>query len=386
MPQYGINIDPNNPANGTPTAGALGNLKADGLHWVRLVFNAEALGGLNLDQVCQRYGQIIDGYHSSNIGVLVVLNNQTVTGIAPWNRPLGPQWQAYIDRFRDVCTTIATAFRAKNNGKNLAYEIWNEQDGGLTFIEPEKFKILLKAAADAIKAADPKAIRVSGGLFGSDPIAYMKICRDANGRLPVDAIGVHPYTRFFINPANMDVDLKKMYNTFFSLPLWITEFNDGGVTPENYQVVSEKMNDYDKLLRNKLKGVVDVAIWYSWSDGMNPGFGMIDSGGNPKGRVFDAFFNAARQGRKTLPQPPPPVIPAGIGNGNHPPANFTNQDVLNAFANVGGANFWALIEQAGLGFLARIKRDERGQLYTGTPIADLPNLTAQQKQQLLAAL
>ena len=59
MPQYGVNIDPNNPRNGTPNAGTLGSLKADGVHWVRLVFNAEPLGGMNLDQLCQRYGQII---------------------------------------------------------------------------------------------------------------------------------------------------------------------------------------------------------------------------------------------------------------------------------------------------------------------------------------
>lgn len=384
MPQYGVNIDPNNPRNGTPNADMLRNLKADGLHWVRLVFNAEPLGGMSLDQLCQRYGQIIDAYHSNNIGVLVVLNNQAITDMVPWHLPFGPEWQAYSDRFRDVCTTIARAFKPKNNGRNLAYEIWNEQDDGLTFIAKEKFKILLKASADAIKAADPKAIRVSGGLFGGDPIGYMKACRDANGRLPVDAIGMHPYTRFFINPANLDVELKKMSNTF-GLPLWITEFNDGGVTPENYQVVSEKMNDYDRLLRTKLKGVVDVAIWYSWSDGMNPGFGLLNNGGNPKTHVFEAFLNAARRGRKTLSHRQPVTL-VGTGGGSHAPANFTNQDLLNAFARVGGKNLWTLIEQAGLGFLARITPKERARLYTGTPIADLPNLTAEQKQQLQDAL
>ena len=63
--------------------------------------------------------------------------------------------------------------------------------------------------------------------------------------------------------------------------------------------------------------------------------------------------------------------------------NITNQMMINAFAKVFGADvYWGKIQGAGITDIAK----DRKAPYTGLAIADLPNLTNQEKSVLISVL
>ncbi len=103
------------------------------------------------------------------------------------------------------------AMAARYKGRVQAYEVWNEQnlsrEWGHTPNAAE-YMTLLKAAYQAIKAADPNAIVVSGGptptgATGPDSIddrLYLQQMYDNGLKYACDAIGVHPSG--FANPPD----------------------------------------------------------------------------------------------------------------------------------------------------------------------------------------
>ncbi|MEO8393357.1 MAG: C39 family peptidase [Chloroflexota bacterium] len=367
MPQYGMNIDPNNANHGAPD----NPTELRGVKWVRLVFNAEPHSGKSFDQLCAFYDSVIDTYAGNglNIRTLFVLNHQIALDIRRGAN--GEISQNYIDRFATRCGEIALRFR----GKGVAYEIWNEQDLGSDSAAPVRsdvFKNLLAAVCQKIKDADPDAKRIFGGLASGNAIQYLKDCRDAQGHLPVHAIGIHPYTKFY-DSTSLASDLKNISN-IFGLHIWLTEFDDGGITPDVEQRAAASLRTYAQILPS----VVDVALWYGWSDGMKPGFGLLKGDGNRKQPVYDAFFEivGAHPGIDH-------DIPLGEG------AAFTNQNLINAFfkaAQASGDDVWKMLANSGLSFLMTIKPADRKKPYTGTSIDNLPNLTQQQKDLIKQAL
>lgn len=78
-------------------------------------------------------------------------------------------------------------------GRVAAWEIWNEEDASLWWAsgpDPAAYTALLKAAHSAIKAADPSATVVLGGLTGNDYEFLSQLYADgAKGSF--DAVGVH---------------------------------------------------------------------------------------------------------------------------------------------------------------------------------------------------
>ncbi|HWX87610.1 MAG TPA: hypothetical protein VNX67_05505, partial [Solirubrobacteraceae bacterium] len=78
-------------------------------------------------------------------------------------------------------------------GRVAAWEIWNEEDDSLWWAsgpEPAAYAALLKAAYPAVKAADPNATVVLGGLTGNDYEFLSQLYGDgAKGSF--DAVGVH---------------------------------------------------------------------------------------------------------------------------------------------------------------------------------------------------
>jgi hypothetical protein len=75
-----------------------------------------------------------------------------------------------------------------------AWEIWNEPDsGGWWSGSAAQYAQLLAAAYPAIKAADPSATVVSGGLVGND-YGYLQQIYAAGARGSFDAVGIHTDT------------------------------------------------------------------------------------------------------------------------------------------------------------------------------------------------
>lgn len=146
-----------------------------------------------------------------------------------WARPAGsgdktpPTDPAAFARFAGAVAARyaddATAFRA--------WEIWNEPNVS-TFWQPKPdpagYAGLLRAAATAMRAADPGVVIVSGGVAPAvDDPAGVEIAPEtfvaavlANGAASsFDVLGAHPYSY----PARPDDDTTQAWNSFVRLPL-----------------------------------------------------------------------------------------------------------------------------------------------------------------------
>ena len=98
------------------------------------------------------------------------------------------------------------ALAARYQGKVAAYEVWNEQNlwyewGGKGHLSAAEYVKLLQAAHDSIKAADPGAIVISGGLTPTgvndgytafDDVNYLGQMYAAGARPYFDVLGAHP--------------------------------------------------------------------------------------------------------------------------------------------------------------------------------------------------
>jgi Tol biopolymer transport system component/GH35 family endo-1,4-beta-xylanase len=143
--------------------------------------------------------------------------------------------------FANFLTALATRYR----GKVGAYEIWNEPnlsyEWGNLSPDPVAYTEMLKTAYTAIKAVDPEALVISGGLSttgNGSPTAYGDLAflqgmYDAGAKGYFDAFGSHPYP-FGRAPDEVDPwglsfsRVEEQYQVMQAngdgdSPIWITE-------------------------------------------------------------------------------------------------------------------------------------------------------------------
>jgi len=94
-----------------------------------------------------------------------------------------------------------------------AYEIWNEPNIGFwqPAPDPAGYVAVLRAAARAIRAADPRAVIVSGGMSPAgdsattmSPHAWLQAIYEEGARPWFDAVGHHPYLDSDVGPSSTD--------------------------------------------------------------------------------------------------------------------------------------------------------------------------------------
>ncbi len=182
-----------------------------------------------------------------------------VHGTPAWARPEGtflsypPNHVADFGRFMG-------ALAARYRGRVAAYEIWNEPnlhyEWGYLEPDPQQFTALLKAAFQAVKAVDPNALVITGGLAttgdGSSTamgdLAFLQGIYDAGARGYFDALGSHPYA-FGHDPDFQDpwgLSLARVVqqrevmiaNEDAETPIWITEA--GWVLHTNWNLVEHE--------------------------------------------------------------------------------------------------------------------------------------------------
>ena len=129
-------------------------------------------------------------------------------------------------------------------GHIRAWEVWNEPNVSSFWYpspDPGAYATLLVTAATAIRAADPEAVVVTGGLAPAiddpgrelSPSTFLDLLYDSTPLTAFDVVGVHPYTYPGFPTEQQD------WNTFASLPdlrrlmvargdaetpMWFTEF------------------------------------------------------------------------------------------------------------------------------------------------------------------
>jgi hypothetical protein len=137
------------------------------------------------------------------------------------------------------------ALAARYRGRVAAYEIWNEPnlnyEWGYLQPDPAVYTALLQAAYRAVKAADPQALVISGGLATTGDgsatamgdLAFLQGMYDAGAQGSFDALGSHPYA-FGHDPDYQDawgtslarvVQQREVMvrNGDAATPIWITE-------------------------------------------------------------------------------------------------------------------------------------------------------------------
>lgn len=308
MVQYGINLNPRHPVGQPANINDLQSVR-----WARIVFQAAA-ARQSVEQAFNFYDPLIDRYNQIGMRTLLVLNQETFWGNGPWDNG---DWDRYAREFGVVCGQIAAHYR----GKGVAYEIWNEGDikgPSSVFVPPREFAKVLDAASGAIKNIDSNSLVAFGGLAAGAQaaVSYVKDVRTAlSGRLPVDAIGVHPYGQWTPNFASkpewggwfgkLEDHLGTIVNAFPNIPVWLTEIGISEEIPfpqEQYPMVAKYMQGiYDLVRTSRFYSNVTMVVWFAWSDVMRNA-GIVNSSNNPKTRVYNKFFQIARAAQF---EPPP---------------------------------------------------------------------------------
>ncbi len=167
-----------------------------------------------------------------------------VHGTPDWARPADTHWSHPPNNTADFAAFL-TALANRYKGQVAAYEIWNEPnlnyEWGYLEPDPAQYTEMLKAAYTAIKAVDPEAIVISGGLAttgdGSDDaygdLAFLQGMYEAGAKGYFDAFGSHPYaygnSPDTHHPDGLSLDrvvaqyeLMKA-NGDAQTPIWITE-------------------------------------------------------------------------------------------------------------------------------------------------------------------
>ena len=274
-----------------------------GLDWVRWPFKA-ADKERSIAASFEEYDALVRGYARLGIGSLIILNQQTLAGPdAPWKNRA--DWNKYARQLAAAARWIAD--RYSDLGDGVAYEIWNEGDNPKTphvsvYVPPESYALLLDKVATAVRDAAPQARIVLGGLSTGplDAVHYVKQVQEAlAGRLPVDAIGIHPYGRWPRKRPFPEWGFGELAEVFAAFkeelpewPLWITEIGipgrDKPLPDETLPAVAEYMADLYRMTAGEHAGWVESVIWYAWADTMENA-GIVDRYGRPKRVLFEAF-------------------------------------------------------------------------------------------------
>lgn len=305
----GLNIDPNNPkGNPAPT-----ELKELGAQRVRYTFYDSSGGNQPDPAKASFYSERAGAYKEAGIDSVVILTYDTYP-----NRPdpNGPDslWDEYIGHFANRAAQIAGLLAPYQP----AFQVWNEPDhpihpGYVPTLREAVYGRMQRRVYDAIKGVDPTLTVLTAGLASGNPGWLTRVIQSLGGQLPADAIAFHPYgqrpDRDWPDPnwafGYFGDLLANYYRAGQNKPVWITEM---GVKEEDLNhdrnQVAEFLRRYYRAVSERYSDKVRQLIWFCYSDGMVPPFGLVEESGNRK----PAYFAFAEIAEPILETPPAPTI------------------------------------------------------------------------------
>jgi uncharacterized protein YgiM (DUF1202 family) len=295
----GMNIQPRNGEGWLPLPPELAQAE-----WVRFPFAASTRHFTNLNDAFAFYDEVIEAYHSHGVRVILVLTHETYGENAGWQwlEMSAADWAAFTIPFVDTVEQVA-----RHYGDDVAaYEIWNEGDArpgdaAAVSIPPQAYARLLDQSAAVIRQHAPRSQVVLGGLINSDTRYLRAVQAALGGHLPVDAVGLHPYGRgapadrtVFSQFGGINSLIAAYERAVPGIPLWFTEIGAiGDNSAGRWNEAAQYMVDFYGYLRQNYPEQVGVAIWYGWSDAMDPARrvnGLVTSQQHPKTPIYDSFF------------------------------------------------------------------------------------------------
>jgi hypothetical protein len=259
-----------------------------GIGWVRCVF---AWPDLEADVGSWDFtyaDRVVAEAQARGIKILGIM-----LGSPPWANG-GQAWN-YPPTDHAAWTDYASTLSGRYQGEVAAWEIWNEEDIH-AFWQPAPdsaaYVTLLQEASGAIRAADPGATIVMGGVAGLDP-AYLNACLDAGAADYIDALAYHPYPETLSTiPPDTDYSPKEVLtrdlvewvhsslipeHTTKHLEVWLTEFGWTTSTLSPPGVSEDNQAAY--LLRSLLNYAATSAdrvfyydLWEEFNDAADPGY------------------------------------------------------------------------------------------------------------------
>ncbi len=175
----------------TAGAGQIQSIPALGTHWVRLFATWP-----DLEPTPGSFSPFWLNYYEETLrslpaGTKVLLD---VVNTPSWETGSSNEHTPPVDP--QAFAAFVGAIAQRYGTKVSAYEIWNEEDSASWWAggpDPTAYAQLLKAVYPAIKAANPSATVVLGGLTGND-YEFLEGVYQAGGKGSFDAVGVHTDT------------------------------------------------------------------------------------------------------------------------------------------------------------------------------------------------
>ena len=188
--------------------------------------------------------------------------------------------------------TFASEVAARYKGEGLHYwEIWNEPNNfnfWATKVDCDAYTALLKVTYPAIKAVDPDAVIVTGGLapestndVSLSPTDFLSCVYNDGGKNYFDAVGDHPYTYPNFPSSDGTGAWNQMSVTVPSLrsimvangdsakKIWFTEFGTPTDGPDSHWYVSEAQQAAmvtDTFNLYKSYSWAGPLFWYTFKD------------------------------------------------------------------------------------------------------------------------
>ncbi len=257
--------------------------------------------------------------NESDLQLLLILNGPCPSwsshgGSGSASYPSGTTGQT---EFAEFCTAVATRYADVS-----FFEIWNEPNGTQFWSSPSaaNYTAVLKAAANAIRAANSNAAVISAGLSPETnsggniaPIDFLSGMYTAGAQSYMDAVGMHPYCWNLLpntyasysgwsqmNATSPSLRSVMTANGDSAKQIWITEF--GGPTPTpvgaGYTTTQQATAYTQAIADGKAASWVGAFFCYEWQD-VNTGdsstednFGLLKSDGTTDKPAFTAVKNA----------------------------------------------------------------------------------------------
>lgn len=221
------------------------------------------------------------------------------------NRLYGPANAVVDEAGRAAFAAFAAAAAQRYRGHGCAWEVWNEPNlgsfwnGGGARPNPEVYGLLVKAAAAAIRTADPSATILMGAaytgfpelvpLIGGIPGVEFLDRLFATGALSVvDAVTFHPYRAEPPETVGATVDAirRSMAAAGRSLPLWCGEWGYTTYDPDapatNVNTLPASSLDQQasyaaRMLLNNFRLDLPTTVWYQDHDPADPAPGDMEA-------------------------------------------------------------------------------------------------------------
>lgn len=280
-----------------------------GVSWLRTDLNwgiIQAAGPASFDWTSM--DRIVDLAAEHSIEVLPVVGS---TPPWAWKNPDEPSPPANVSDYASFLTAAVARYRPRGI---RAWEIWNEPNLSGPWPpapDPVAYARLLQAAHAAIKAADPNATVISGGLAAApttgpfwkishySAVDFLEIIYSQGAGDAFDAVGFHPYSYPLMpdDPVSwngwslMAGPIREVMESHGDADktIWITEY--GAPTNEGEAGVSEA-DQAEMLTRGQRMALgypwAGPVFWYSYRDlGSDPAnnedwFGLVRQTSKPK--------------------------------------------------------------------------------------------------------